>query len=88
MSTHYFSCSDGPGAIFIKARLDTLHRTCVFYLVGFAGHVVHSGASGARNVDALYFMLGGSGAVFIKKCTWTYYPELVFFCIRWDLQVK
>jgi hypothetical protein len=26
-------------------------------LVGYAGHIVYFGASGARNVDALFFML-------------------------------
>jgi hypothetical protein len=28
------------------------------HLVGYAGHVVHSGASEARNVEALFFVVG------------------------------
>jgi hypothetical protein len=27
------------------------------HLVAYAGHVVHYGASGVRNIDALFFML-------------------------------
>jgi hypothetical protein len=34
--------------------------------VGSAGHLVHTGASGARNVDALFFMLGGTSTDFTK----------------------
>jgi hypothetical protein len=42
-----------------KTRQDTLCRTCVFTSEagGSGGHVVHSGASRARNIDALFFML-------------------------------
>jgi hypothetical protein len=40
-----------------KAHQDTLCRTCGLHSVGYAGHLVHSRASGARKVDALFFML-------------------------------
>jgi hypothetical protein len=46
--------------------------------VGYAGHVVHSGASGARNVDALLCKLGRDWYGFQKKCDGPHYVELVF----------
>jgi hypothetical protein len=41
-----------------KTCRDTLCRTCVLHPVGPTGHVVRFGASGVRNVDAQFFMLG------------------------------
>jgi hypothetical protein len=46
--------------------------------VGSASHVVHSGASRARNGDALFFLLGWDRYGFDKKCTTASYIELVF----------
>jgi hypothetical protein len=46
--------------------------------VGYVAHVVHSGASGARNVTALYFILGWDLYGFDKKRFGTRYAELVF----------
>jgi hypothetical protein len=46
--------------------------------VGPAGHIVHSGASRARNVDTLFFMLGWDQYGFDKKCTGSRYAELSF----------
>jgi hypothetical protein len=48
------------------------------HTVGSAGHVVHFGASGARNVNTLYFMLGWDWYRFHKKCVRTRYAELEF----------
>jgi hypothetical protein len=49
-----------------------------FHPVGSAGHIMPTGASGARNVDALFFMLGWDWYGFNKKRTGTRYTELMF----------
>jgi hypothetical protein len=62
-----------------KKRGGTRYAELVFlHLVGAAGHVVHSGAYGAPNVYALFFMLGCDRYGFDKKCVGTRYAELVF----------
>jgi hypothetical protein len=70
---------------------DTLHLTryaeLVFlYPMEFAGHIVHSGASRARNFDALFFMLDGPDAVSIRSALGHVTPKLCF-CIWWYLRV-
>jgi hypothetical protein len=47
--------------------------------VASAGLVVHFGATGARNMITLFFMLDGDWFGFDKKCGKTRYAELVFF---------
>jgi hypothetical protein len=50
-----------------------------FHLVGYAGHVVHYGASGPRNIYALFFMLGWAWYGFSKKvCRYTLCRTWVF----------
>jgi hypothetical protein len=43
-----------------------------------AGHIVHSIASGARNVDTLFFILGWDWYRFHKIRGGTHYADLVF----------
>jgi hypothetical protein len=70
-------------------RLDQcgFHKNCArtsyvehmfLHPVGFAGHVVYSGASRAQNGDALFFMLWWNQFRLDKKRGGIYYAELVF----------
>jgi hypothetical protein len=47
--------------------------------LGSAGHVVHSGASGLQNIDALFAMLGSDRSGFNKKHVEIRYAEPGFF---------
>jgi hypothetical protein len=89
--THYFSCSGGHGAVSIKNAPEHVMAHLCLHPVGSAGHVVHSGASEARNGDTLYFMLGWDRYGFSKKCTIAtknalgHITQNLCFWIRWDL---
>jgi hypothetical protein len=77
--THHFSCSGGTGTDSTKKRAETHYDELVFlHPMGSAGHVVHSGESGPRNFDALFFMLGWDRYRFHKKRAETRYPKLLF----------
>jgi hypothetical protein len=58
-SKHYFSCSGGTDTDSTTIALGHIApNLCFFLSAGYVGHVVHSGASGSRNVDALFFRFG------------------------------
>jgi hypothetical protein len=56
----------------------TPNAECLFlHPLVSAGHVAHFGASGARNIVAIFFMLWWDRCSFHKKCIGTSYVELV-----------
>jgi hypothetical protein len=70
-----------------KKRTGT-HYTKVVFLhpMGSAGHVVHYSASGAQNIDTLFFMLGWACVVLIKSAPRNVTSNMSF-CIQWDPRV-
>jgi hypothetical protein len=86
-----FRCIRGPKrrSTFFVFRWDQygFHKSCIktryaellfLHLVGSTCHIVRSGASRARNHDALVFMLESAPCCFHKKHVRTHYAELVF----------
>jgi hypothetical protein len=85
-STHYFSCSDAPGADRTNSAGRRYVEHVFLHSVGSVGHVMCYVASGVRNVDALFFMLNCTGADRTNSASGDVMPNLCFL-IWWDLRV-
>jgi hypothetical protein len=71
-----------------KECTGTRYAELVFlFPVGYVGHVVHCSTYGARNVDALFFILGWDQRGFQKSAA-GHVTLNMRFCIRWDLRVR
>jgi hypothetical protein len=73
---------------FHKKRVGTRYAELVFlHPLRSTGHVVHSDASRARNVQALFLCSGGPDTDFTKS-TLGHDMSNLCFCIQWHLRVK
>jgi hypothetical protein len=64
---------------FYKKCVRTRYAELLFlHPLGSAGHIMHSGASGLRNVNALFFMLEWDQYGFNKNRAGTRYAESLF----------
>jgi hypothetical protein len=68
----------GPVRIQQKGAVTSKDEHVLLHPVGSASHIVHLGASGARNINAQFFMLGWDQYGLHKKRAGTRYAELVF----------
>jgi hypothetical protein len=81
-STQYFSCSCGNGTDSRKSAAGHITPNFFLHPLGSVGHVEPCGASGARNIDALFFLLGWHLYRFHKKHVGTPYAKFVFLHSR------
>jgi hypothetical protein len=71
-----------------KECTETRYAELVFlFPVGYVGHVVHCGTSGARNVDALFFILVWDQCGFEKSAAGHVTLNLRF-CFQWDMGIR
>jgi hypothetical protein len=84
---HYFFKLELDQCRFHKRHTRMGYAELVFLLLeGSVGHIVYSGASGVRNINALFFMLRWDQYGF-DKSAFGHVTLNLCFRIRWDLWV-
>jgi hypothetical protein len=76
--TQYFSCSCGNGTDSRKSAVRHIMLNFFLHPLGSVGHIVYCSASGAQNIDALFFLLGWHLYGFHKKHVGAPYAKFVF----------